>query len=592
MEQKKTKSEKNNKTNQLLIIVLSVSFSFTVFFFSPAELFIRNQQEYLVGAVHVLLPMLVLALLTSVADIVLLNLLLMIHESLFIVLSRLMSGLLLAFYMQEMFMNGKMTAITGDPIKIDHLTWDIILNLMIFFLIVMLPLLLYSCGEQFPKVKIFKIGKGYAIPYLTGLLFIMQLFGLTGSVAQYGINRYEGFYNTYLSYEPSMSLSNEKNVVVFIEDRLDSFYMDEILETYPDMYNELDGFTFYQNNLSHYTNTFPSIANMLTCLPYDGETEKDYLEKAWNEKSFLDDLKENDFHINLLVGMSTTYGVYDVMEDKCDNLVYYPDTKYHFNYLGKNGVIPIMTRLSLGRLVPYSFKEPFLDEIQADFSERFVKYNNSITDYMPKAVGTSSDIKYYDYLISEGLTNDNSNKTFSFIHLNGAHNRSEEISAIYSDDYNPGSFGTLSTTRGDFEIIFTYIRQMKELGIYDNSTIIIVGDHGRPPTEVEHDDLDILKSPIVTTLLIKPENADSGSLKLDKSSELSNDFLAASVLEYAGMDHSKYGYSYNDIINNNLHTERCFQLLDYSGVNGGIDFLSSYKITGDARDFNNWVTVK
>ena len=32
--------------------------------------------------------------------------------------------------------------------------------------------------------------------------------------------------------------------------------------------------------------------------------------------------------------------------------------------------------------------------------------------------------------------------------------------------------------RGDFKIIKTYIEQLKELGIYDNTTIIVTADHG------------------------------------------------------------------------------------------------------------------
>lgn len=592
MDQKKAKSKKMNKANQLLIIVVSVSFSFTAFFFSPAELFIRNQQEYLVGAVHILLPMLVLALVISAASVLLLNLLLMIHETAYIFVSRLMAGLLLAFYLQEMFMNGKMSAITGDPVKIDRLTWDVVLNLILFYLIVMLPLLLRTCKEQFPKVRIFQIGNEYVIPYLAGILFIMQLFGLIGSVAQFGISRYDGLYSTYFSFEPSMSLSKEKNIVVFIEDRLDSFYMDEILEEYPELYDELDGFTFYQNNLSHYTNTFPSIPQMLTSLPYDGEEEDDYLKKAWDGKIFLDELKENGFHINLLLDMISTYGSYDTLENRCDNLIRYESTKYRFNYLGRIGIVPIMTRLSLGRLVPYSFKEIFLEGIQSDFSENFVKYDQGIADYMPRAAGNFSDLKYYEYLTAEGLTDGNNNQTATFIHLNGAHNRSEDISALYSDEFKPGSFGTLSTARGEFEILFTYIRQMKELGIYDNSTIIIVGDHGRPPREMEEDHLEVLKAPIVTALLIKPENADSGPLKFDKSAELSSDYLAASVLEYAGLDHSKYGCSFNDIIDKNQHKERYFELWRFHGTDKERGLVSHYKITGDARDFNNWVTVK
>ena len=74
---------------------------------------------------------------------------------------------------------------------------------------------------------------------------------------------------------------------------------------------------------------------------------------------------------------------------------------------------------------------------------------------------------------------------------------------------------------------------MKFLGIYDNSTIIILGDHGRAPVELEVDNKPGLTSAITTALLVKPKNAPAENLKIDRDNELSNDFFAASVLEYA-----------------------------------------------------------
>lgn len=588
----KEKAKNFNKTNELLIVVLSVSFGFTALFFSAAELFIRNQKDYLIDARHLLFPMLALALIVSAGFILLLNILLFIHEKLYIVISRLMTGLLISFYIQEMFLNGKMSAITGDPYDAKLKTWEVYLNYFIFFVLLVTPLILHFFREKYPDLKFSQIGKGHAVTYLTGLIFVMQTVGLVGSIAQFGLDKYERLYNSYLSYEPSLSLSKENNVVVFISDRLDSFYMDEILEYYPDMYDELDGFTFYQNNISHYTNTFPSITHMLTGMPYHGETWNNYLTQAWNERIFIDDLKENGFHINLLLDNITTYTSRACLENRCDNLSYLNDTEYDFNYLGENGIVPIMTRLSLGRLVPYFAKSYLINGIRSDSSAKFISYAEGIEDLMPGAVGASSDLVYYDYLKANELDSDNNNKTFSFIHLNGAHDESIEISDLYSYEYVEGTFGTLSTARGDFEIIFEYLRQMKELGIYDNSTIIIVGDHGRPPVEIESFKKDFLESPIVTSLLIKPANADGGALKLDPDTELSNDYLAASVLEYAGIDHSEYGYSYNDIIDNDLHIERDFFAMQYRGFGISIKSEFPYKVRGNARDFENWEAVK
>lgn len=183
------------------------------------------------------------------------------------------------------------------------------------------------------------------------------------------------------------------------------------------------------------------------------------------------------------------------------------------------------------------------------------------------------------------MKSDSGNKTFTFIHLNGAHGQNESVSALYNDPESQG-FDRISTARGVYEIIFEYLRQMKKLGVYDNSTIIIVGDHGRVASGLDNG-MNELNFAITTGLLIKPAQSGLEPLKIDSKSELSNDFFMASIFEYAGIGHSAYGYSYNDIINGNLHPDRYQQTFQYVEA-GEIIYKTLYKITGDARDFDNW----
>ena len=128
---------------------------------------------------------------------------------------------------------------------------------------------------------------------------------------------------------------------------------------------------------------------------------------------------------------------------------------------------------------------------------------------------------------------------------------------------------------------------MKKLGVYDNSTIIILGDHGRPPVEIEQENEKYLSSPIMTSLLVKHKNADSVPMQTDSDVELTNDFFPASILDYAGIDHDKFGYSYNDVITQELHPVRYLQTYDFKGY-GRLEAKTLYKITGDARNFENW----
>ena len=80
------------KKNILSIIVLSLAASFTVFFFTPLDIFLGNQREFVVSFKHIAVPMLLTSLAAAAAVAVLMLLLLLIKESHFY-----------RFYMKEKF---------------------------------------------------------------------------------------------------------------------------------------------------------------------------------------------------------------------------------------------------------------------------------------------------------------------------------------------------------------------------------------------------------------------------------------------------------------------------------------------------------
>lgn len=584
-EKNKTKtSSKLNKKNELLIILLSFAASFTFFFFSPVDIFLGNQKEFVVSFGHVAVPLLITSLISAALLILIQNIFLMIHKKAYIVISRLIFGITLAAYIQSLFLNSKMAAITGDDARYSDNKFTVILNLAIYIVLIILPLILSILAGKFKTNKVLGFGKGMIIPYLSILIFGMQLAGTGSSMLTADFDKYKKTYTSYLSYEPSMSLSQDENIVVFLVDRLDGLWMDTIIDEYPDLNDKFEGFTFYQNNISHNTNTFPSVAQMLTNYRYQGTEWADYVSKAWEGDTVAKNLKENGYRVNLLIDNLTTYSSVAQLDGQCDNILSCSPDDVKFNYAGKGGIVPTMAQISFSKLSPYICKSLVTVGLGANLSSDFVTYSKPMDDMMPMAVGIESDLKYNDYIKTHEFNAGSDTKTFSYIHLNGAHDNSDELTALYDSSIPTDRW---STTRGDFEILFYYFDQMKKLGIYDNSTIIVLGDHGRAPFEIEREGKDGIESAITTALLVKPKNANAEPLKFDRESELSNDFFPASILEYAGIDHEKFGYSFNDIINGGLHPERYFQTYDFGGY-GRVIYKTLYKITGDARDFNNW----
>ncbi|MCM1007430.1 MAG: sulfatase-like hydrolase/transferase [Ruminococcus flavefaciens] len=575
-----------DKKNMFAAVMLSISVSFTIFFFSSIEVFLGNQKEFLINFEQAAIPLLIVSLVCFATVLMILILLHKICEKAFEIVLRLILGFLLACYIQSLFFNGKMSSQNGIITYPEDMKTNVI-NFIFYYFILFIPIIIYAAAHKKSDIKWLNKGNKLIVPYAASLIFLMQLCGTLVTILNTDQNKNKNAYSSYFSYESAMSLSKEENIVVFLFDRLDSLWMDEVIERYPEVKDELEGFTFYQNNIAHNTNTFPSVAQMLTGSYYEGEIWVDFLEKAWKNNTIPHELKNNNYHVNLFIDKTTEFNNYHQLEDICDNIEYCQRSDYNFNYIGKNGIVPVMTRFSFSRTLPYIFKGITTKDIAPGFSNEFISYLPEIDEKLaPVAIEPKSDIKFNNYIKRYGLKSDSSNKTFTFIHLNGAHGQNEIISALYNNGDESQNFDRISTARGAYEIIFEYLRQMKKLDVYDNSTIIIVGDHGRIAFGLDNG-MDKLTHAITTGLLIKPARSDSEPLKIDSTSELSNDFFMASILEYAGISHSDYGYSYNDIINQNLHPDRYLQTFQYVTA-GEIIYKTLYKITGDARDFDNW----
>lgn len=576
-----------DKKSEILIVLLSLAFSFTVWFFTPAEIFLRNQGEFIVNSQQVIYPMLIVSIVIAACSILIQNLLLVFSKSIYMVVSRLMFGLLVAFYVQELFFNGDMNRITGDEELLHTITpWKKYLNAGLMYLIAVLPMFFSVCAMKHPEKKLYQLGNGYLIPYLSCIIVAMQTVGFVSTALNYTFNQFDRSPGKVFSCAPMASFSPENNVTVFLMDRFDGEYLDSMLENYPEIYGELEGFTFYQNNLSHYTNTFPSMTHMLTHELYKGGSWSSYFDRAWSGDTVLDELRRNGYHVNLMLDNPTTFGDPSQMVERCNNIAQEGEV-YQYNYLGENGVVPTMTALSLGKLSPYILKPSYLGGITADFSANYISMNQNPA-LLPSAIGADSDLTFYNYIKEHPFTADGE-KSFTFVHLNGCHDNVEEVKALYNGEFRECSFGTSDTARAELEILFTYFNQMKAAGVFEQSTIIILGDHGRPPdlygwfTELD--------SPITTALLIKPAHSEQVPLQIDAESELSNDFLVPSILEYAGIPHEAYGISYQDVITQKLHPEREIECMMWGGI-GSIESIITYRVTGHARDFANWVPIE
>lgn len=579
------------KKNIITALAVCVFTAFTLCFFSPAEMYAANPTEYLIGPADALIPLLITAAALSAVLVTVTAAFLALNETLSQVTIRLLLGFTLAGYVQMMFLNGRLAKFTGDAVRYDMSDPFIAADFVIYYLVFLLPLILYAAKRSKPEGRLSKLPAEKIISAVSAALIAMQTIGIVPgiiSAADIMKERYT-FSDYYLSYDPILSLSKENNVIVFLIDRLDGNWMQQAIDEYPELSGYLDGFTFYRNSVSQYVYTDPSVPQMLSGInPEDCGRHIDE-ETFWGSNAVLKPLHDNGLNVNVFIDRTLYKSLDDVASyGYIDNLSE-QDIQYHINYIDEGGVVPKQMQFSFIKTMPYIIKPFFYTGISSEFANTFIVSETDVPTL--SQVGIRSDLQFLNYVKEHGLNADSEKPVFDFVHLSGAHDISEELAMLYPKTAERGIFDEVTNIRGELEVLNYWFEEMKRLGIYDSSTIILTGDHGRPIkySEVKAEALD---DPILTGLLIKPAGAEHTPLVTDTETEMYNPYFSASVLEYAGLDHSALGTSYNDSITQGIHAERVIYPVDFGGQLGRPVDAGIYIITGNAMDFCNWKYVK
>ena len=123
---------------------------------------------------------------------------------------------------------------------------------------------------------------------------------------------------------------------------------------------------------------------------------------------------------------------------------------------------------------------------------------------------------------------------------------------------------------------------MKRLGVYDNATVVITGDHGNAKKDEGN-----IEGPTMTALFVKPSGSKNEPLKTSMAQVCQSD-LWATVFGSEGITSKKnYGTSVFDVPEN-LNRTRYYRWQTYLG--GSLDEYV-YEINGPAKDFSNWKEI-
>ena len=558
--------ERTFKQRLLVSALIAAGLSMTYMLFPMLDSVITNITELPFALGDVIVPILFLGL---AAFIILTLFLVAFRGFLFDLATCVALSFLICGYLQITFLNSNIGPLVGTPLEwkdlglpsllFNSLTWFIVFTLVVAF-------------GLLRKVRARRYFKRFSL-FTSSLIIAIQLVALF-SILPSTINdkTFEDTGDGYVSRDLFLTrkgineVSANKNVLVFIVDAFDQEFLNRILESDPGFFNNLDGFTFFPNNISIWNSTYPSVINYLTGVPFiPGTPYAVYPKSAYEQGTFITDIRSQGYSSNVYMEHTYCYSDGAHLSEVADNLQTVTYT------LNMTTVVKQLIKLNLLKVSPHALKRLFW--IYPN------QFNYAIEETGPQEswIYQSDDWRFYEE-ISEDLKVLDSPGHFSYYHLNGSHGPYlMDAQAQYVED----GTSVLEQTKGCFYLMNEFFKQMKDLGIYKDATIIITGDHPA------HEMFTLLDTARPVGLFVKPSGSEGTSLQVNNA-PVSIGNLAATCVQAAGGDTTRWGRTYFEVGEN----EEVIRYYNHRFTDTRSNYFTAvYRVIGDARDWNNWELI-
>lgn len=510
----------NTKSKNCTILCIVVLFMvFTFFVYAPLELYLTNINEFSFTLSDFWF-VIVLAGALAFSVLFIFGLVLPLKvQNLYI---SVLCTFSLMMYIQSNFLNIDVGVLNGGSVDWALYRMSFLKNFVLWVLVISGGMCIYT-----HKIRIMKKVMSYVSVCLTliqGVTLIVLL--LTGQT-DVSTDSTEW----YLSSKDIYEVSEEENVIVFLMDMFDDRYFKELLELEPELAEKFDGFTEYANSTGNYSTTSYSIATLMTGQYFTNSEDslKEEVDVLYENCETFDILKENGYRLDIYTYEAS---VPSKLMNSTNNYIQ-----------GSNKIASYL------KLAEYFYRGA-ASRYMPDFMKQYVWLIGTEFDFLSVRCGEADahsvdNVEFYENMLSEGITVQDKEKCFKFIHLDAVHypyTMNENVERVEEN-----SVSAQSCARGVLKILLEYMNEMKDAKVYDNSSIIIMADHGYYWDGV-------LTNPV---LLVKPKNA-TGTLKVSDAPVSQHDFHA-SILTLAGLNEDgRYGLSYADLEENDEDRERLF----------------------------------
>ena len=592
--QKKEKKKDNfwasRKSRLGAVILLALTISAMLLIVAPFEIYCNNLAE-LTFSVKEFIGMQILFAFTLAA--IIFCLLFFIPEAVYEYAYPLFVGFLCMFFLQSNYFNVGLTSLAGDQMGDTTSPWTYIWNTALWVLIPAGFVVAYKLVKQKGITSIVALVLSITVCATQFMNFTVGALTTEGAFES-AIDRVYGQYADkprFLTNKDIEKVGAEKNVVVFCVDRFDTIlYAEPAMKKYPEAFEFLnDGFTYYDDMLSLYGYTFPSVGYMMSGIEYDHSGDHSaYFNKVYNENSTISALHEAGYSVHLYSELYYDYANANELPGYVENVI---ETDRETLNIHKRKPMVFswsITKMALFRTLPFCLKG-LVGGVDSDTCNGFIYYSS---DKLEGYEAYDYDLKsaYHYVTDKDGDFQTKGEKNFSFIHMSGCHEASYDINWKKRAGNNKSQQAVMVSAKHSMDMISTYIKNMKAISedLYKNSTIIILGDHGKVEGRMKD-----LSTPMVTALFVKPAGV-AGSPLRTSTAPVAHANLWATIFESEGLAYNTEFFApsvfaVEEQFNaTGVYPERTFNWTKRQLGMTSYE-LVEYKINGRSRDFKNWM---
>ena len=430
---------------------ISVTFAliFLLFFYAPVELFINNADELTYDIFDLLkyvFPLFLLTCIVCCSLFIWLNNKSKWFHSLYIVI---VTTIFFTTYVEGSFLSRFLPSINGSSLKWEDYSIHRIYSILLW--IVALSTVLIA-KNKLPKSKFMDSVKYTGI---IGLIFLSL-----SLIMSCNKDTLRDKANFSVSYDQLLDMSDDQNFIILLLDAIDGSDFKTYLDNHPESESVFEDFTFYPDTMGTYPGTKWAVPYILSGKWFENrQSFYEYKKDAFTTSNLFDELKSRNYTLNIY---ETDLPQEEELIEQFCNLV--QSEKSNFKH--PVNFIKMQLMLTGFRYLPFDLKRfcsltpdnIYYDTLKNTSGANTFYWNNEL---------------FLNYINSSEIVK-TQKPCFKFIHLCGTHepyDYTAEIDSNYSGTYEDSIDLCIN-------LIDIYLNMLKESNIYDNTAVIILGDHG------------------------------------------------------------------------------------------------------------------